>query len=159
MSKGPGRIERAIGGILDAEPEGAFSAEQLCRRVYELDPYERGAVWKQHRVASIRAGKRLAKRRPEIAWRRSEGRPSEIIFFRHDNAISYQMGQLKSGAHPFLWGRKTDEEFRRMIKDGHPCRPVERFIAKRDGDTDKVAQLDTEAAQELKILEMALRKA
>jgi hypothetical protein len=86
MSKGPGRIERAIGDILDAAPESAFTAEELCRRVYDLDPFELGAVWKQHRVAVIRAGKRLAERRPEIDWRRSEGRASEIIFFRRDNA-------------------------------------------------------------------------
>jgi hypothetical protein len=164
MSKGPGRIERAIGDILDGAPESAFTAEELCRRVYDLDPFELGAVWKQHRVAVIRAGKRLAERRPEIDWRRSEGRASEIIFFRRDNAVSYQVGWLKSGYHHSNHRRRTDEEFRQMIKPSERCWPVERFIAQRNGDTEKLDQLDAEAKREFaeakrefEIREMRLR--
>jgi len=34
MSRGPGRIERAIAAILDAESDNAFTTEDLCERVY-----------------------------------------------------------------------------------------------------------------------------
>ena len=34
MSRGPGRIERAIASVFDAEPDNAFTTEELCKRVY-----------------------------------------------------------------------------------------------------------------------------
>jgi hypothetical protein len=59
MSKGPGRIERAIAAALDAEPDGAFTTDDLCDRVY------RGVnrIEKKHRVAELRAASNLMKRR------------------------------------------------------------------------------------------------
>jgi hypothetical protein len=39
MSRGPGRIERAIRQLLDANPDAAFSVDDLCRVCYpELEP-------------------------------------------------------------------------------------------------------------------------
>jgi hypothetical protein len=51
MSKGPGRVSRAIEAALEAEPDNAFTVEDLCDRVY------RGInrVEKKHRVAVLRA--------------------------------------------------------------------------------------------------------
>jgi hypothetical protein len=59
MCKGPGRIERAIAAALDAEPDGAFTTDDLCDRVY------RGVnrIEKKHRVAVLRAASNLMKRR------------------------------------------------------------------------------------------------
>ena len=34
MSRGPGRIERAIAHILDSEADNAFTTEDLCERIY-----------------------------------------------------------------------------------------------------------------------------
>ena len=59
MSRGPGRIERAIAAILDAEPDNAFTTEDLCERVYPGV----NRVEKKHRVAVLRAANKLIKRR------------------------------------------------------------------------------------------------
>jgi hypothetical protein len=34
MSKGPGRIQRAILALINAKPDEAFTVEDLCRRIY-----------------------------------------------------------------------------------------------------------------------------
>jgi hypothetical protein len=58
MSRGPGRIERAIAAILDGEADNAFTTEDLCERVYSGV----NRVEKKHRVAVLRAANRLVKR-------------------------------------------------------------------------------------------------
>jgi hypothetical protein len=79
MSRGPGQIERTIAAVFDSDPATALTTEELCRHVYGLAV---GAVRKEHRVAVIRAGKRLALRRPELGWLQSteSGRP--LVFYR-----------------------------------------------------------------------------
>src|SRR5215469_15240361 len=63
MSRGPGRIERAIKAAFDAEPARVFTTEYLCTHVYA------GAtrIEKKHRVSLIRAAKRVLQR--EHNWR------------------------------------------------------------------------------------------
>jgi hypothetical protein len=62
MSKGRGRIARISESILTAEPDNAFTIEDLCGRVYDAD----NPVEKNHRVAVIRAAKRIASRNSNI---------------------------------------------------------------------------------------------
>jgi hypothetical protein len=174
MSKGPGRIERAIATVLDATQDSAFTAEELCRRIYpEIDPYALGSVQKKHRIAVIRGGKRLAERRPEFTWWRSGGRASEIIFCRRDNLTSYAMGRLKAMYHHFGRERRTENQLRAMLAgnaldyhwraylkpgpEGYWWREVELFLAERDGDAEKVARLTAEAKRQAQINEMKLR--
>lgn len=58
MSRGPGRIERAILAALQAEPDNALTAHELCERIFlSCLPPE-----KKHRVAVIRAMHRIAAR-------------------------------------------------------------------------------------------------
>ena len=63
MGSGPGRIERAIEAALAAEPDNAFNTEDLCDRAYPGV----NRVNKKHRVAVLRALKRvLARRGPTL---------------------------------------------------------------------------------------------
>lgn len=63
MSRGPGRIERAIRGLFDAHPDEAFTTDQLCEHCYSLDyPDE---VERKHRVAVVRAAYRVVERDPD----------------------------------------------------------------------------------------------
>jgi hypothetical protein len=55
MSKGPGRVQRAILGLIEAEPDGAWTIADLCRDAYP------GAnqIERKHRVAVLSALRRL----------------------------------------------------------------------------------------------------
>ena len=55
MSRGPGRIERAIYDLFADHPEGAWTTEDLCRRVYPTA----NRIEKKHRVAVLRAVKTI----------------------------------------------------------------------------------------------------
>lgn len=92
MSRGPGRIEIAIGAALDAEPDRAFTTDELCQAVY------RGInqVHKKHRVAVLRAASRLAGRRHTLRQFTSESLGGTIVFFNCDNVTSYAMARLKA---------------------------------------------------------------
>ena len=51
MSRGPGRIERAIFDLFEEHPEGAWTTADLCRLIYPTA----NRVEKKHRVAVLRA--------------------------------------------------------------------------------------------------------
>jgi hypothetical protein len=85
MSKGPGRVERIIEAVFAAEPDNAFTIEDLCDRVYPGEPIE-----KKHRVSVLRAAKQVAKRRDEID---TVSKTSAIGFIRVSRSrrnIAYQ---------------------------------------------------------------------
>jgi hypothetical protein len=96
MSKGPGRVERSIAAILDAA-EGAFTVDDLAQRIYGQ------SAEKKHRVAIIRAGKRLATRRPEVTWFRAGTNGGPFIFYRADRAASFAELRLRQWD---LWRRE-----------------------------------------------------
>lgn len=78
MSRGPGRVERAIKAAFDAEPTRVFTTEYLCTHVYA------GAakIEKKHRVSLIRAAKRVLQR--ELGWRmtRTHKPGAPFLFFK-----------------------------------------------------------------------------
>jgi hypothetical protein len=79
MSRGPGRIERAVEAILIAEPDNAFTVEELCRRIYPpVGDAKRLRLAKKHRVAVLRAARHLAKRRDTLQFAHCEGTGVEI---------------------------------------------------------------------------------
>jgi hypothetical protein len=90
MSKGPGRVERAIAGVFEAEPDNAFTIEDLCDRVYPREPVE-----KKHRVAVLRAAKNIAKRNSEIGTMTGQNLGGTIIFYTKCRVLSYAMARLK----------------------------------------------------------------
>lgn len=65
MSRGPGHVERKLGDVFARAPQGVFTTDVLCRRVYRVKKVE-----KRHRVAVLRALKRLAARSMPTLWRR-----------------------------------------------------------------------------------------
>jgi hypothetical protein len=91
VSKGPGRVERAIADVFEAEPDNAFTVEDLCDRVYPGEPVE-----KKHRVAVLRAAKNIAKRNTEIGARAGECLGASIVFYNKYHVLSYAMARLKT---------------------------------------------------------------
>jgi hypothetical protein len=159
MSKGPGRIERALAEIFDSERDNAFTLDDLCERIYPA------ARWTEtkHRISIARAARSLAKRRPEIQFLRGHGLGGALVFFRHDEVMSYAMARLKADRferyrnndpriHP---SNVSDEaDLRRKLNDDHHCalvgqggawrRHVDIFLAGRAGDVEKAERLKAE---------------
>ena len=91
MRKGSGRVEQTIEAVFAAEPDNAFTIDDLCDRVY---PGE--AIEKKHRVSVLRAAKQVAKRHGEIDTMIGEGLGGTLIFFDQYWVLSYAMARLKS---------------------------------------------------------------
>ena len=75
MSRGPGRVERAIKAAFEAEPTRVFTTEYLCNHVYAGTP----KIEKKHRVSLIRAAKRVLQR--ESNWRMTRTHMPGAPFF------------------------------------------------------------------------------
>ena len=100
MSRGPGQIERTIGAIFDSDPTTALTTTELACLVYRLAT---DGIRKEHRVAIIRAGKRLTQRRPELRWVQSSGSSGRtLVFYRHDNELSHAAGREKGADLPLF---------------------------------------------------------
>ena len=97
MSRGPGKIERAIAALLDGSPDMAVTAEELAERVYGT-----AAVEHKHIVSVLRALRRLGQRRPDIdkTWGRDRKRLHEkggrTVWFNRRNVQSYGLMMLKT---------------------------------------------------------------
>jgi len=92
MSRGPGRVERAIKAAFDAEPTRVFTTEYLCTHVYT------GAtrIEKKHRVSLIRAAKRVLQR--ELGWRMSRThKPGAPFLFFKEGAEADRSENTGSG--------------------------------------------------------------
>jgi hypothetical protein len=92
MSRGPGRIERVISAVFDAEPSNAFTVEDLADRVFPGI----NRVEKKHRVTILRAADRVWRKRGEIGFYRSEMLGGTIVYFRQDSVMSYAMARMKA---------------------------------------------------------------
>jgi hypothetical protein len=95
MSRGPGRLERAIRAAFKAEPDNAFTIEDLCDRVFPGV----NRVEKKHRVSVIRAAKRLAKHTANIDMFRGDMLGRALILYDPYNVMSNAMARLKADAH------------------------------------------------------------
>jgi hypothetical protein len=77
MSRGPGRVQRILLAEFGGNPGALFDTVQLCRAVYGV-----AVVEKRHRVAVIRALKRLAATRmPDLARRVLELEKASDVWF------------------------------------------------------------------------------
>ncbi|CAH1653436.1 conserved hypothetical protein [Hyphomicrobiales bacterium] len=92
MSRGPGRVERIITSTFEGNPEGAFDVEELARLVYPgIEQVE-----KKHRVAVLRAARKVAHRMHWGYWHSS--RPSgPAVFGNKLNLQSYGFARVRAG--------------------------------------------------------------
>jgi hypothetical protein len=139
MSRGPGKIQRAIEAVFEAEPDNAFLLSELCERVYT----GRNRVEKKHRVAVARAAKKL----PGLKWMMREALGGELVFYDPLNVMSYAMARLKADftnryrnndnrwfvprgwfrdamgfkkGYAYRWPEKSEAELRALIAEGGP---------------------------------------
>jgi hypothetical protein len=160
MSKGPGRIERMIRRLFDANPDRAFITDELVEHCYPDAEF----IEKKHTVSILRAAHRVVARDPDWqAWAIGDGRNIGLCFFNMDNVESYALGWLirmeviyrSRRPSPYRWREVEDyDELRAMLdQDDHRermapggawHRHVEMHRAKRDGDTALMARLEAE---------------
>lgn len=92
MSRGPGRIQRAVAAIFAAEPDNAFLTIELCERVYGLDRYCEGRIDNRFRIALMRAAKKV----PGVEWQECSRLGGELVFFNAYSVMSRGMADQKS---------------------------------------------------------------
>ena len=139
-----GRIQRVLIKIFDRERDNAFTAEDLSERIWpDLYPDQ---IKKYHRNTVLRAVRDIASQRPEIQWLHTQRRGGALVFFRHDEVMSYAMARLKadrfqryrSRRWPWSSGEEAlrreldNESYRKLIGPGGAWRrQVEIFLARR----------------------------
>ena len=150
MGRGLGRIGRALVAIFDGERDNAFTIEDLCERIWpDLYPdLQGGRIERKHRRAVIGAARNIARQRPEIQWLHGQRRGGALVFFRHDEVMSYAMARLKAdrfrryrSKDPRLHWSSNEGALRRELDDESYCkligpggawrRQVEIFLARR----------------------------
>jgi hypothetical protein len=139
-----GRIQRALINIFDRERDNAFTTEDLCERIWP--DLCRDQIKKSHRSTVIRAVRHIASQRPEIQWLYSQRLGGSLVFFRHDEVMSYAIARLKADRFqryrsqrlPWSSGEEAlrrvldDESYRKLIGPGGSWRrQVEIFLDRR----------------------------
>lgn len=77
MSRGPGRVQKILMGLFTDDPSALLDTSELCKAVYGV-----AKVDKRHRVAVLRALKRLAETRmPHLARRVLEFEKASDVWF------------------------------------------------------------------------------
>ena len=141
MSKGPGRVERAIEALFKSKPNDAFATWELCWRVYpSIDRLER-----THKVAVTRAAKKVCARLPDWQSMKTWYRGRELVFFNHASVKSYGLARMKCDSK-YLSDEQIRASLRRggdhheyVVEGGTWWRDVQLYIADRDGDTSERA--------------------
>jgi hypothetical protein len=148
MSKGPGRVELAIEQAFAEEPDNAFSVEDLCKWVY---PGCR-TIEKKHRVAILRA----IKGRPNTErWHNDMKigvhKFGTVFFYTPDNVKSYATARLKADMNEWETEamihaklQKGGNERKYILPGGAWHRHTEIFKAKRDGNVERLEELQAE---------------
>jgi hypothetical protein len=136
--------------IFDGERDNAFTTEDLCERVWPgLYPDRQcGQIETKHRRNVIQAMRNIARQRPEIQWLHGARLGHGLVFFRHDEVMSYAMARLKadrfqryrSKDRRLHWSQHEsglrrqleDESYRKLIGPGGAWRrEVEIFLDRR----------------------------
>ena len=90
MSRGPGRIERAIRALFDAHPDAVFVTDELCEHCYPGVSVE-----KKHRVAVLRAMGNVLKDDPDWHGRRMWGDQGNRWKFYNRDSIASVSGDVR----------------------------------------------------------------
>jgi hypothetical protein len=120
MSKGPGRIERAIRELFDASPDRAFLTADLVKHCFSVaDRIER-----KHEVSVLRAARKIVASDPDwCSWRREWG----SIFFNHASLQSYALFEIlrcegrlhRPGSANYEWDYPDDYVSARRTRGRH----------------------------------------
>ena len=158
MSKGPGKVQRVILDLMAAEPDGAWTVEDLCERVY----LGINRVEKKNRVVVLRAVRKIIDGDEDWTLYQSENTGCTMVLVNLANVMSYALGRLKADGSNHYRDRRTqrfvphwvrsEEQLREQLGPGgnryHLVEPggpwdqhVAIHIARRDGDAAKVEEL------------------
>jgi Xaa-Pro aminopeptidase len=167
MSRGPGKIERAIRALFDAHPDEAFVTDELAEHCYPGVTIER-----KHRVAVLRAATKVATADPDWAWYISESHGGTLVFFDQASVQSRAMAHEMAGswvayhspkrAEHVRWAHdpwtkvmerpdvaaEVQRELRKPRRLADFQREVRWHIEERDGTPETVAQVQAERIQE-----------
>ncbi len=155
MSRGPGKIERAIEAVFAAEPDDAFATADLCDRVYTGV----NRVEKKHRVAVTRAAKKVCGRTGWDCYR-TESLGGTLVFYNPFDVMSSAIGRTKADFFTNYrnndrrivdhWRTTTEgirgtfepggKNHRFIVEGGSWWRHVQLNIAARDGETSERVQ-------------------
>lgn len=150
MSRGPGRVERAIEAAFSAQPSCVFTTGDLVKSCYPSDPVH----GKRHRVAVLRAAPAATARCGWIIGR-TPGRPGELVFFNPVDLLSYAVAgawvmigkNAAEGVGRFLAGEAgttVPEEVRRLVTpSGLWALRVQHAHAQKAGHRTRAATLCT----------------
>jgi hypothetical protein len=111
MSRGAGRIQRAILALIEAEPDGAWSTPRLCAVVYPDVHFPT----KKHRVAVNRALRQMQLQLPQ-PWR--VGRLAKCcMLYNGVSERSIARRYYISTIWGPSWGRNFEEWFQHVVED------------------------------------------
>lgn len=145
MSRGIGRIQREIDAIMIANPDGAFTVQELAVAIYKVP---RTLEQKRHRVAVIRAAEGLCEIRPELGM--MYGSRGKVALYHRRSLLSYGIAKEKSHfiTTKFKFKFLGDEYWNERVA-GHPQLreggdwwiAVHEWIAERDNNEELRAKV------------------
>jgi hypothetical protein len=153
MSRGPGRVMRAIVAAVEADPHHAVTIEEMCEQLY---PSARGGPPTKYRAAVTRAGKTAARHGDNIGHTSYRGPGRTAAFYAADDLKAYACAQLKALG---WWDgslHHLETTFKNHMEPGGIWwLEVQLFVAERDGNADRTAAY----RRAIKRLEKRRRKA
>ena len=161
MSNKIATIESEITALFAAEPDNAFTVEEMCERIF---PDLKHAARKRRRVV-LKAAKNLMQREGRLSFLRSSARGHTVIFFIDTCIISYAMACQKR----WPWQPKSDADLRARLSEGGEhfkdiqpggvwWRHTQLQIAKRAGDLKRFEELRAEQDESLASMAAAIRE-
>ena len=92
MSRGPGRIERAIRSLFDANPDLAFVTVELIEHCFPGFPQSR--IERKHEVSVLRAAHKIVAEDADWQAERCRGQGTGWIFYNAANVQSFALSHL-----------------------------------------------------------------
>jgi hypothetical protein len=106
--RGPGFVERTIEQTFTANPDQAFTTEELARLCYRFS--EELCARRSERVAVLRAANKVAARLHWSSHREALTRSPSVVFFNKQSVMSYARARLKADPPEFY--RDIEAELR-----------------------------------------------
>ena len=111
MSKGPGRIERAVRALFDAHPDLAFVTDELGEYCYP----DARPIRRKHQIVVLRAARQVVANDPDWTGERAQSRGGQWVLYNQADIQSYSLGRLIAGSFVIYSSRKRSEEAQRCL--------------------------------------------